>query len=329
MPRLVLSISWLYAGLILVTWAIVRWAPADFWPMHLFLYGPRWVVAIPLLLLVPSAAWWRSIRSAPALGIASVAFLSIWGFVLPGWNSAEENAPNLRLLTCNVQFDDLKVGALADLIREARPDLVLLQECRLADPTSELGLEGWHVRSEGEFCLASRFPIAGLTTLRRPDKAYRTFAIRAEVSWSGRTISVVSAHLMTPRNGLEAMIRSPVGGLKEFRKVATTQRFESELLRDWIAKSPGSIVLAGDLNLTAEHPLFRRDWSGYANAFSETGWGLGRTMSTRKIGLRIDHILSGPEWMSVRSWVDRDVGSAHRPFLADLSWIGLPADRTD
>ena len=65
----------------------------------------------------------------------------------------------------NVQGDDLRVEALAGLIRQARPDLVLLQECRLADPGMVLGREGWDVRVEGEFCLASRLPYGTPVTL--------------------------------------------------------------------------------------------------------------------------------------------------------------------
>ncbi len=157
-----------------------------------------------------------------------------WGSVPPGWGRADVDVPTrpaLRVLTCNVQGDDLRVEALAALIREARPDLVLLQECRLADPGAALGLGGWDVRAEGEFCLASRLPIVGFSALRRTDKAYRTFASRAEVSWSGRTIPIVSVHLMTPRKGLEAIIRSPTGGVGAFQKSLRVQALESGLLR--------------------------------------------------------------------------------------------------
>ena len=51
------------------------------------------------------------------------------------------------------------------------------------------------------------------------------------------------------------------------------------------SETPSS--LAGDFNLTAEHPLYRRDWASYRDAFAWAGWGLGHTMFTRKISLRI------------------------------------------
>jgi hypothetical protein len=168
-----------------------------------------------MLVLIPAVAWRRSWWSVLALEVAAVGFLALWGLVVPApavirdiWSGG----PTLRVLTCNVQLGDLKVAALADLIRQARPDLVLLQECRLDDPGAVLGREGWYVRSEGEFCVASRLPIVRFSALRRPDRSFRIVAVRADLSWEGRTIPVVSAHLMTPRDGLEAIMHSPLRG---------------------------------------------------------------------------------------------------------------------
>ena len=321
----IVAASWLYAGTIGATWAIVRWSGAESWPVHLLLYGPRWALALPMVPLIPLAAWRRSRPAAAALVASAAGFLALSGFVFPGWSRGEGDGqarPALRVLTCNVQGGDLDVGALANLIREARPDLIMLQECRLPDPGAALGLVGWDVRAEGEFCLASRSPLVGFSALRRPDKAYRTVAVRAEVSCSGRMIPVVSVHLMTPRKGLEAIIRSPVGGVGAFRESSRVQALESGLLRRWVGDAPGSILMAGDFNLTAEHPLYRRDWTGFGDAFEGSSWGLGETMFTRRIGLRIDHVLGGPDWRAVRCRVGPDVGSAHRPVLADLSWVG-------
>ncbi len=123
---------------------------------------------------------------------------------------------------------------------------------------------------------------------------------------------------MTPRKGLEAMIHSPLRGLGAFREIAAVQRFESGLVRRWIVQLPGSAVVAGDFNLTMEHALYRRDWSDYRDAFSWASWGLGHTMFARCLGLRIDHILCGAEWKPTCCWVGPDVGSAHRPVVADL-----------
>jgi vancomycin resistance protein VanJ len=320
----------LYAASALGLWGAVSWSSPEFWPSHLFLYGPRWVVCLPALLLVPAVIWLRLRWSALALAVAVVAFVGIYGFNVPWTNLVPvggESRPSLRLLTCNVQGQDLRTHDLAELIRETRPDVVFLQECSLDDPHAVLGQEGWYVRSDREFCLASRYPIVDFETLVRPDKDYRIVAVRATVSWSGRMIPIVAVHLMTPRRGLDAIISSPLRGLGTFREVAAVQRFESGLLRRWVEECPGSILLAGDFNLTVEHPLYRRDWSDYANAFSRVSWGRGRTMFTQRIGLRIDHILCGSGWRPRRCWVGPDVGSAHRPVIADLIGDALIAGR--
>jgi vancomycin resistance protein VanJ len=266
--------SWLYVAFVLGLWGWIQWSPAESWPSHLFLYGPRWIVAVPVLVLVPLAVWLRSSWTVVALVASAVGCITIWGWNVPVgklWPGDAGARPKLRLLTCNVQYGDLRTGDLAKLIREVQPDLVLLQECDLKNLPSVLGQEGWHVRSATEFCLASRLPIERFETLRRPDKSYRIVAVRAALVWSGQRISIVAVHLMTPRDGLEAVISAPLRGLTTFREVAAVQRFESGMVRRWVEECPDSIVVAGDFNLTVEHPLYRHDWSGYTNAFSRAG----------------------------------------------------------
>ncbi len=328
----IIATCWAYAGIATTTWVVSRWFGSEFWPVQLLCYGPRWTMALPMLVLIPLAAWRRLAIAAAGLCIAGVVSLTFAGAVLPGWMRSPDSVvsrSSLRLMTCNVQYEDLRISDLVALIRDTRPDLILLQECRLPNPEVALGLKGWHYHTEGEFCIASRFPIINFATLRRPDKAYRCFATRAEILWQGRTVPIASVHLMTPRKGLESILRSPLAGIKVFREVARVQRFESGLLRQWVADQPASSILAGDFNLTAEHPIFRRDWSGYGDAFSETSWGFGETMFTRWIGLRIDHVLNGPNWAALSCQVGPDVGSAHRPVVADLTWIGPEATESN
>src|SRR5271157_557606 len=314
-------ICWVYSASLLGFYLAASFLPVEFWPVHLVLYGPRWIAALPLILLVPLAAWLRLRWSALALGVALISFIGISGFNVP-WKSllttGVDSSQTLRVLTCNVQGRDLKIQILADFVEATRPDVVCLQECSLADPLSALSGEGWYCRSAGELCLASRYPILDFEELRRPDRKYRIIAVRARLSRSGKALPVISVHLMTPRRGLQPILDRQEQGIDSFRAIASIQRFESELLRRWVEGAPDSIVLAGDFNLTAEHSLFRRDWSGYRDAFTWTSWGLGHTMFTRHIGLRIDHILCGPAWKPRRCDVGPDVGSAHLPVVADL-----------
>jgi vancomycin resistance protein VanJ len=325
--RLIRVFSWLYAASVLAVWMWVYGSSPESWLCHLFLYGPRWVLTLPLLLLAVPVTLTQQWRLAPVLGLATLVVASIWGFNVPWGNRPLDDGgehAKLRLLTCNVQGSDLKPDELVDLVNNFRPDVMSLQECNRANPLAGRCGDGWYERGEGEYCLVSRYPIVDFEVLRRPDKSYRIVAVRAKVLWSGKKIPIVVVHLMSPRWGLEAVIHSPLGGINRFQGVAAEQRYESQLLRRWAEECSDSVLLAGDFNLTAEHPLYGRDWSDYANAFSQTAWGLGSTMFTQRIELRIDHILYGPDWRAVNCWVGPDVGSAHHPVVTEMSWIGPP-----
>ncbi len=312
----------LYAGALLLLWGVIRWSPPGSWPADLFLFGPRWAASLPLLPLTLLAARLRLGRPGLGLALASATLPGICGFNVP-WPGpsprGERISSGLRLLTCNVQGPDLRASVLAGFVRETRPDVVLLQESSPVDPAEILSGGGWHVRREGEFCLASRYPIAGFEALRRPDDPYRVIAVRARVLRPEGAVQVVAVHLMTPREGLEALIDSPLAGLGSFRTVSALQRYESRLVRDWVGDCPDPVLVAGDFNVTAEHPSYRRDWAGYTNAFSATRWGLGYTMFTRLVRLRIDHVLAGASWRAERCRVGPEVGSAHRPVIAEFA----------
>jgi endonuclease/exonuclease/phosphatase (EEP) superfamily protein YafD len=86
------------------------------------------------------------------------------------------------------------------------------------------------------------------------------------------------------------------------------------------------LIVLGDFNMPTDSTIYRRDWAGFHNAFSLTGWGTGQTVRENLRGIelstRIDHILTGNDWWPVRSWVGPNVGSQHLPLVADLAWRG-------
>ena len=222
-----------YSAVLLVFYLAASLLPVEFWPVQLILYGPRWVAGLPLILLIPLAAWLRLRWSGVALAVALISFFGIWGFNIPWQNLLGKRADTvqtLRVLTCNVQGRDLNVQSLSDFVEATRPDVVCLQECNLADPLVVLPGEGWHWKSAAEFRLASRYPISEFEELHRPDKNYRIFAVRARIEKPGKAIPFISVHLMTPRRGLQPVIERREEGLDSFRKIAGVQQLESELL---------------------------------------------------------------------------------------------------
>src|SRR5262249_28977217 len=84
----------------------------------------------------------------------------------------------------------------------------------------------------------------------------------------------------------------------------------------------GPLLLVGDFNTPPESAIFREVWGGYTDAFTAAGWGWGYTFYGGRTSGRVDHVLAGPAWRCRRCRVAPDLGSPHRPVLADLEWQG-------
>jgi endonuclease/exonuclease/phosphatase (EEP) superfamily protein YafD len=79
------------------------------------------------------------------------------------------------------------------------------------------------------------------------------------------------------------------------------------------------VVVAGDFNLPVESAILRNHWRSYDNVFSRCGRGLGYTKFTSLFGIRIDHVLTSPQWTCTGARVLRSpYGGDHAPLIADL-----------
>jgi endonuclease/exonuclease/phosphatase (EEP) superfamily protein YafD len=131
-----------------------------------------------------------------------------------------------------------------------------------------------------------------------------------------------NVHLASPHVGLEAVLDDGGGGASQMAANSELRWRQAEELSRWAAEMPGPVLLAGDFNTPADSPLFRENFSRFADGFATAGLGWGYTYYTRRTALRIDHILAGTGWHVHRCWVGPALGSPHRPLLADLSWMG-------
>lgn len=81
------------------------------------------------------------------------------------------------------------------------------------------------------------------------------------------------------------------------------------------------MILAGDFNTPGESAIFRDAWHGFRDCFNVAGWGLGYTFYGGKTAVRIDHVLINRDWRCRSCRIGPDVGSPHRPVLADLMLV--------
>jgi endonuclease/exonuclease/phosphatase (EEP) superfamily protein YafD len=312
-----------YALAIVALWAWMHFEGDRSWAATLFLFGPRWVCALPLALLVPAAAVWHR-RMLWLLAVTGLVILvPILGFQVHVGGAGEPYV--LRVLTCNVGQRRFHPEKLARLVEHEQPDIVVLQEVPFRPPLMAWP-QGWHVVHRDELLVASRHPIVEREQLPMPYLPGKLAAIRYTIELPGRQVDLVNLHLMSPRRGLEAVLDRRTGidlaRVPELERNLRLRADEARLVSDWIAQFPGAKIVAGDFNTPVESTIFRRDWSWLGDAFSSAGFGFGFTKITEKegwsYGARIDHVLYGSPWRCVRAWVGPDIGSDHLPLVADF-----------
>jgi endonuclease/exonuclease/phosphatase (EEP) superfamily protein YafD len=328
-------LSWGYLAVAAIA-CVTLWTLADrWWPATLFLFGPRWVLLLPLAALIPLALKRRVSLLIPlAIGAAIVLF-PIMGLRL-GWLSrlgSDEGTATLRVVTLNT---DGALGPALDLpfrLKEWRADIVALQECGEVLQAAVVGLEGWHRHATGQMCVLSRYPIRSaaitswddLEAARERGIGGSSQAVSYVIDTPHRSVQFVNLHLETPRKGLEGLFELDIGRVAEN---TTLRSIESSRTRSWLGAATGSVIIAGDFNMPVESAIYRRDWAEFRNAFSGAGVGFGMTRDNGWIQVRIDHILTGSHWQTKRVSVIRGAGHDHRPVVAELAWTGPRAAAT-
>lgn len=327
--RWLVRFSWGYLAAAAIACAVL-WTLSDrWWPATLFLFGPRWILLLPLAVLIPAALTLRGSLLVPLTAAAAIVLLPVMGLRL-GWRSrllANDAPTALRVVTLNT---DGALGPALDLpfrVEEWRADIVALQECGDALRDAVQRIPGWHSHVAEQLCLLSRHPIRDtrvsswndLEAAREMGIGGSSQAVGYVVETPRQSIRFVNLHLETARKGLEGLFELDVQ-----RVTANTmlRAVESRRTRDWLGRVEAPVIVVGDFNMPVESAIYRRDWSEFRNAFSQAGVGFGMTRDNGWIQVRIDHILTGAQWRARRVVVGPVVGLTHRPVIADLIWLG-------
>jgi endonuclease/exonuclease/phosphatase family metal-dependent hydrolase len=321
--------AWGYLAAVALVWALMRWSGDHWWIGTLLLFGPRWFCLLPLVVLFPLAATVRRSAFWPLSAAAFMAVGPLCGFCVPCARLLGDDAPTIRILTCNLKGHSLNNQRLEALVAKSKPDIVALQGCW--DGIEIRWPDGWHMVRTGELVVASRFPvqeILGTSHSRTGHAEPRANLLSCSMNLPDGELSFATVHLQSPHYGIDSAVRHQVdanSSRTELLSEETDARWkESEEVATRLADRGRTEVVVGDLNLPVESPIYRTYWSSWADAFSSTGWGFGATEWPQetpggiRIAIRIDHILTGPAWRSKRCWVGPDVGSDHLPLIADL-----------
>jgi len=305
-------------GMICLLWG----AGDQWWLATVLLFGPRWPIVCPLLVLVPLAFWFHRPSLSWLAGATVLALGLYMGLSLPWERVSDALAPSpdltLRVVTynCGETADE----AVVRMAQALQPDILTLNEWNAARALPEALIAGRHVCRAGGNAIVSRLPIEAAEELRaEPLKPWEKRAVRCRLQTAVGPIQVVCLHLETPRKGLSELRGSLRRGADAVRHNTEKRQLESGLASRFSREFSGPTVIAGDFNTPVESRIYQRHWSGWQNAFSRAGCGLGYTKYTRLIGIRIDHVLVSEHWRVTSAWVGPDLGGDHRPLVAELA----------
>jgi len=320
-PVLVLTVCG-YLAMLLLLWAIIHFVGERWWLAALILFGPRWVLAIPLALLAPLALW----RSPKLLWVLAICVIVLagplmdlcipWGRVFHSRGSGFQ----VRVLTCNTHANAIRKAELAQLIDSTQPQVVALQEWSGGYDGPTLGEGKWYVLTDHELRVQSRWPIRKVGHIVSEGWAYGS-AIHYEIQSPSGTIPFFALHLASPHNALESAVNLEDTAARQIEGNQAQRRQQSEDLSRAAQAAGERVILAGDFNLPRDSEIYRDSFSTFEDAFSAGGFGFGWTYTHHGTSTRIDHVLSGIGWKCRRCWAAASVGSPHRPLIAELELI--------
>lgn len=221
---------------------------------------------------------------------------------------------DVRIMTSNLLYTRTGSDDLVDQVREANPDVLLVQEFTPAWQTTlarEIGDEFPH---RVEMSRADAYGVAVYS--KKPLEAgvldlasNETPQVRAVIDRGDeRDLVVYNLHL-----------RMPLAVSQH-----TEQRREVAALVEHLERDrEEQVVIAGDFNMTETtlHHAAIVDDAGYTSAWDAVERGRGATWPAAVpaiFGLRLDHVFVSPELRVLDIDVKADNGSDHRPVVVDL-----------
>ncbi|MDQ6927077.1 MAG: endonuclease/exonuclease/phosphatase family protein [Actinomycetota bacterium] len=230
--------------------------------------------------------------------------------------AAAGGAPHIRIFSANLKYTNTQMVPMAEEIRRARPDVVLLQEL---SPANLEALRGTGIVDNFEFTLIQPrlMPTGSAVLSNLPMSDAATWDVdgminaRVTVTVGNKNIRIYDIHTNAP-------FGAP-GATQWERQLAAIRRS--------VTSERGPLVVAGDFNASFGHRPFRALLdAGLRDAHTERGRGWATTwprdLRVIPAFVRLDHVLVSHQFAVVGIAEGIGKGSDHRPVIADLAVIG-------
>lgn len=328
-------VAWAYPVTLALVIAMLRFAAPRLWQAELGLYVPRLLFAAPLPIITILLLALRMRRALLSQVIAAgLVLFPLMGLELPSSQPPlNPQAPPFRVLSYNPNFAAGGQDAVVREVTAIDPDIVLFQQLFFTDQlTKALRATYADIRTDGEFFIASRFPIRSAKLPERLSYQRRARSprfIRYQVDASFGPLVIYNVHPASPREqiaaarsgGFRHAIRSGAlfsladrpdiegdSGLRALQVLTMTSTADRETL---------PLIIAGDTNLPTLSPLLAR-FAKYQDGFAAAGSGFGYTFPSDRPWMRIDRIFAS-DHLQFRSFgVGCGLVSDHRCVYADL-----------
>ena len=304
------------------------------WWIELLQYVPY-----PAYLLPALAAFVFSFRLRWAWRIAAAVALGLVISVVMGLviGRADVGRSHVRMMTYNIkayraEYRPQGIERLASEVAAHAPDILVMQDAgelmqrRRTDPALGARIfDGRQVFAQGQYIIVTRFPLRACGSGDLSYREVRSIYLRCIVTIDGQDVDLVTAHLLSPRRGLNATRYGAVDGIDDWQQNFADRLTQANKLAAGIAQRTRPMILAGDLNASQVSPVIRTLLGqGLRDAFASAGLGYGYTHGhALRFGfsfLRIDHILVSDDIGVADAFAGGWEASEHRPVIADL-WM--------
>jgi vancomycin resistance protein VanJ len=319
-------------GLVILALHLVgeRW-----WFTLAVLYLPRAGFAIPLPFVLAAAWRWAS-RGLLALQVVSIYLLLVplMGFTLAFPAPAAPAGRTVRMVTYNIGKAGARLSDAVAQVRQFAPDIVVMQALNPGEGAIlKAAFEGWQLHVNGQFLMASRFPLREASIPPPVQDAAGTGGahfVRYTLETPLGPIDLFNVHTTSPREGLDALRRSGTlssllsGRLFDPRAAGFVEsnafRRGRQIagLAEAARTSRNAVIIAGDTNLPGLSRIYGEHLSSFRDSFDKAGRGFGYTFPASHPWMRIDRVLTNDRLRPVDSRVGRSVAAEHLCVFAEI-----------
>ena len=230
-----------------------------------------------------------------------------------GRPGAADTGESLRVLVANVSAQNRSYAAVRSLVEQADPDLAIFME---VDEDWQTQLDSLNAQLPYHMGQALPFYLGLLVYSKQPLQNPRVelfgteqnISLLGTLSFNDRPLSLIATHPLPP-------IRADLFHHRNQQLFA---------IGEYARSLAGPVLLAGDFNVSLWSPYYRQLERRSRLHNARRGFGILPTWSplhpSWMLSLPIDHALVSKELVATRVEVGPDIGSDHRPLIADLRW---------